>query len=119
MPIPSSPEQWAAIEPNEGDQILALGWLLDGGGMNGGSSEALAAASRLLERERADAEHEAAIHAAAIRGARLALEASADDAHDKWAAHRSETTGFTHWKDVEAWLRARSQSVESIVKEGK
>ncbi len=47
--LPTTPEQWAAIEPNETDRKLNRAWLES---ESYTYADSLAAASRLLERER-------------------------------------------------------------------
>lgn len=49
MPIPSSPEQWAAIEPNESDEEIEKSWFEHECGASVARSATVA---RLLERER-------------------------------------------------------------------
>ncbi len=131
MPIPSSPAEWDALDRTETDVDIVVAYCEAGRD----NRHEIAAASRLLERERADAEHEAAIHAAALRGARLALEAAAARAEmelelegpppKEISADFKDTTRATnHLRAVVRATKAsiadgiRKLSAESIVKGG-
>lgn len=48
--LPTTPEQWSAIKPNETDYELGVNWLISH--EHPASGAVMAAASRLLERER-------------------------------------------------------------------
>lgn len=50
--LPTTPEEWAAIEPNESDRGLVVSWAREDPRCNSLSAESLAAAARLLGRER-------------------------------------------------------------------
>ncbi len=57
MPIPRSAEGWAAITPNVEDTTLVASWQRDCCVRRPDDASALAAASRLLERDRVENEH--------------------------------------------------------------
>ena len=48
--LPTTPEQWSAIKPNETDYELGVNWLISH--EHPASGAVMAAAARLLERER-------------------------------------------------------------------